>query len=655
MDKIQITCLKNLSNSIRILSADAIERASSGHPGLPLGFADVFSSLVANFLRFNPSAPKWFARDRLVLSAGHGSMILYSYYHFTKIMGYEMEQIKNFRQIKSNTPGHPEYDGKNPIETTTGPLGQGFANSVGMAIAQKKYENKIGVLAQYKIYCIIGDGCLMEGISLEAASLAAHLNLNNLIVLFDDNKISIDGSTDLATSDDHLAKFKALGWNVLSANGHDFEEIDQALKAAQNSDKPSFISFKTKIGFGSGSKEGTENCHGSPLGKESIETLRKNLNISWAPFEFPAEIYEEWEKISAKNNALYQKWSEEFEKLDPKLQKYAGDIDKNIILDKISVFNHNTEKDEATRASSGKIIEIIQRYSDKVICGSADLSSSNNIINNFSKPITKEDFSGNFIHYGVREAAMAGIMNGLAVSGFLPIGGTFLVFSDYMRAGIRLSSLMNLPVIYIMTHDSIGVGEDGPTHQPIEHLASLRAMPNIKLYRPADMLEVEACFNDILKSNSPAILALTRQKLKQMPFSLSRRNNIEKGAYILSSTSEKPEIAIWASGSEIQIASEVSKLLNLSGIESCVISACCIENYLSQTKDYINELRTIAKVNVVIEAGSRLGWDRITGNDALFFCIDSFGESGKAEDVYNYFGLNISEITNNIISNFKSR
>ncbi len=635
---------RKLSDSIRVLSADAVEKANSGHPGLPLGFADVFTVLVTKFLKYSPANPKWFGRDRLVLSAGHGSMLLYSFYYLTGFPYYNLDDLKNFRQFESRTPGHPEYDGCSPVETTTGPLGQGFANSVGMCIAQKKYQEKLGNIGKWKTYCIVGDGCLMEGLSFESASLAGHLKLNNLIVLFDDNHISIDGPTSLSTSDDHLAKFKSLGWEGESVDGHDFTAIEVALSNAQNSSKPYFIGFKTKIGYGAGDKEGTEKCHGSALGKEYIARLKANLNWSEEPFFVPLDYKEAWEKAWLYNEAYYDKWLEEFKKLDVSKEKYLSSPDIELPL-----LSYDQELPEATRVSAGKIIESLLELSDKIIVGSADLSHSNGLYNKLCKPITSYDFSGNFIHYGVRENAMAAIMNGLATQNFLPIGGTFLVFSDYMRPSIRLSAIMQLPCIYIMTHDSIGVGEDGPTHQPVEHLASLRAMPGLDLYRPADALEVYICMKLILANKSPSMLALTRQSVPQLGHSEVREKNIEKGAYIIEANSGTINVTIWATGSEVHIALDTKRLLNKAGLKVRVISAPSIELFLSQNRKYKDKLLNNGGLVVAVEAAAKFGWERIIGNNGMFFGVENFGISAPHNEIYNYFGITAPNIANKII------
>jgi transketolase len=650
MEKTQITSELEQSSALRILSADAVERANSGHPGLPLGFSDVFTVLCNKYLKYNPKDPVWHARDRLVLSAGHGSMLLYSFFHLSGYDGYDIEQIKNFRQVGYNTPGHPEYHPELGIETTTGPLGQGFANAVGMAIAQKKYHENLGSLMDYKIYVICGDGCLMEGISAEAASLAGHLGLDNIVVLFDDNQITIDGSTSLSTSDDHIAKFKSMGWDSYSADGHDYESIDDALAKSTKQTKPTLIAFRTKIGFGAGKKEGSESSHGAALGKESIEILRKNLNWQNEPFEIPTEIYSKWQNAWRYNEKEYLESKEKLAKISDKQQEFLKLPNIDFLKESIAIYNSKTNEPEATRVSAGKIIEILQKFSNKVIVGSADLSHSNSLYNKFSKPITKSDFSGNFIHFGVRENAMAAIMNGLATQGFLPICGTFLVFSDYMRPSMRLSALMKLQVIYIMTHDSIGVGEDGPTHQPIEHLVSLRAMPNLRVFRPCDMQEVEASMNRALSfKHSTSVLALSRQKLPQINITAAKFDKALKGAYVINSEYEKVDVSIWASGSEVEIAIAASKLLTKSGIKSAVISVPSIELFLEQDQEYINSLLSISSIKCAVEAASALGWERIIGNDGIFVGMDSFGASGTSSDLFSYFGITAPEIMRKIL------
>lgn len=624
-----------LSNSIRVLASDSIERAKSGHPGMVLGMADVMTVLAVNFLKFNPNDPKWPDRDRLILSAGHGSMLLYSFYYLAGYKNFELADLQQFRKIHSKTPGHPEYGTYEAIEATTGPLGQGLAMSTGMAIAQKKYQQKLGKeLSSHKIYCIIGDGCLMEGISYEAASLAGHLALNNLIVLFDNNQISIDGPTNLTVSEDHLAKFLSLGWNVESIDGHDFNQINAAFSRAQNSDKPYFIACNTVIAKGSVNKENSAVAHGSPLGVDEISLLKKNINFRDEPFFIPSHLKETWEKVWLRNKQAYDHW----QKNGDKEKSY---FDRPII--DYSFLDHIKAPfgEEATRVSSGRVIEQLVKASDKIILGSADLASSNNIKNSFSKAISKNDFNGNYIHYGVREHAMAAIMNGLALSGFLPIGGTFLVFSDYMRPSMRLSAIMQQQVIYVLTHDSIGVGEDGATHQPVEHLAGLRAMPNMLVLRPADYLETAESWRIALSNRTgPSVLALSRQPLPQII-----KQPSSKGGYIVSPSEIPVDVRIFATGSELSIALKVKELLIKEGINVEVVSMLSFELFFKQDTKYVHAILSSAKLKVAIEASSQFGWHRIIGENGLFFGVDEYGLSSPSTELYEYFGLTAERIT----------
>lgn len=613
--------LKKLSNSIRILAADAVEKASSGHPGMPLGFACVMASLACNFLRFNKSNPKWPERDRLVLSAGHGSMLLYAFYYLAGFDGFTLEDIKSFRQFGSKAAGHPEYGIYDFIETTTGPLGQGLATSVGMAIAAKK------MLRDNKIYTIVGDGCLMEGISYEAASLAGHLALNNLIILFDNNNITIDGPTTLAVSEDHVKKFESLGWECEEIDGHDFDQIHAALVRAQTASKPYFISCKTIIGYGSNKKQSSETAHGAPLGKDEIEYLKESLEWSKEPFHIPSELLDIWRNIDGARGKKVTSVENQEEKID----LYSLN------------FNH-LESSEATRVSAGKIISQLLKTHTKIIAGSADLSLSNNIKSESCKVITRNDYSGNFIHYGIREHAMAAVMNGLALEGFIPVGGTFLVFSDYMRPSIRLSAIMRLKVIYVMTHDSIGVGEDGPTHQPIEHLTSLRAIPNLQVFRPADFVETLESFDIALNSNLPSVISLTRQNLPKL--NDAREQNLTKfGAYILKDVVD-PDVTIFASGSEAHIAMEVSDILASYKIR--VVSVPSFELFFQNSDDYISNILDGDDLKVAIEAASSLCWYKMIGRNGMFFCIDEFGHSAKAKELFKFFGLDAQNIAEKI-------
>jgi transketolase len=642
---------QNLSNAIRILATDAIEKAGSGHPGMPMGMADIMTSLVFDFLKFNPNDPTWLNRDRLIVSNGHGSMLLYAFYYLAGYKDFTIHDIKNFRQLHSKAPGHPEYGVYSAIETTTGPLGQGLANAVGMAIAQKKYEHQVGRdVCSYKIYCTVGDGCLMEGISYEASSIAGHLKLNNLIVLFDDNQISIDGKTSLSVSEDHLKKFSAFGWNVESIDGHDFTQIHASLSRAQNSDKPYFIACRTSIAKGAVTKAGSEYAHGAPLGAEEVKLMKEAFGVKNEPFYIPQEVKSAWESAWEVNAQTYNKWIDRFNALTSDKNTYLSEI--NIELSTLSTIKP-PQNNEATRASFGRIIRELIRTNNKIICGSADLSLSNNMKNDLNKIITKDDFSGNYIHYGVRENAMAAIMNGLALSGFLPIGGSFFVFSDYMKPGIRLSAVMNQRVIYIMTHDSIGVGEDGPTHQPIEHLAGLRAMPNLLVLRPADFMETLECIRIALAYQSgPSMLVLTRQPVRQIRNSEVEDNLSAKGAYIipyLHSNDTLYDVTIFATGSEVSIAIDVAEILKASNLVIRVVSIPCFELFFQQGQKYIRSILDKSTLKVAIEAGSSFGWHRIIGEGGMFFGIDKFGLSATASDLYEYFGLTAQNIADKVL------
>lgn len=667
--KNQKLLLQDLSNCIRILAADAIEAAKSGHPGLPLGMADVMTVLATEFLKFRTDEPKWFNRDRLVLSAGHGSMLLYAFYYLTGFAGFSLDDIKNFRSLHSIAAGHPEHELYEAIETTTGPLGQGFASSVGVAIAGKKYQARLGKdLASFKVYCIVSDGCLMEGIAYEAASLAGHLRLDNLIVIFDDNGISIDGRTDLAISEDQLAKFAALGFEVERIDGHDFEQIREALARANKATRPYFIACKTTIGKGSNLKAGSEKAHGSPLGRDEIQYLKSNNSFSLEPFAIPENLLNYWRKTSERNDEAFKKWQESFAALDDADRRYITST--RVTFNEINIdVGTNTGKPEATRVSSGKILQEILKSSDKIICGSADLSLSNNVFGENSKAIRAEDFSGNFIHYGIREHAMGGIMNGLALSGFLPVGATFLVFSDYMRPAIRLAAIMKISVIYIMTHDSIGVGEDGPTHQPIEHLASFRAMPNIKVFRPADFIETIECYNRALLWEGPSMLVLSRQNLCPVRDYYDKGDNLcARGGYVIASghrergnpqntdVAQNTDVVIFASGSEVQVGIEAKSILENEYHKTVrLISLPCFEELEEQGEEYFQKLVDGAALRVGIEAGSGFGWHKITGDQGLFFGVDRFGLSAPADVLYDYFGLNAKIIAGKIIAKLSGR
>ena len=651
---IQDSLHHQLTVPVRMLSADMVEKAKSGHPGMPLGFADVVSVLYKYFLAFHPKDPIWPNRDRLIFSAGHGSALLYSLLYLTGYEKFTLDEIKNFRQLNSNTPGHPELNNAHGIETTTGPLGQGFANAVGMAISERKLNAKLGDgIINHKIYTIVGDGCLMEGISHEAASLAGHLKLKNLIVLFDDNGISIDGNTNITTSDHHLLRFSSYNWNTLSVDGHDPNAIYHALNAAQAAEKPTFIAFKTKIGFGSPTKEGTEKTHGSPLGMKEIESMKKNFNWSYLPFHIPNEILDHWRKFYLRNIKTYNSWQKNAKDT---YQNFINDISDEKLLKELGILKQkhlNIIQNESTRKISGDVINLIASSTSNFIGGSCDLSGSNCTKSDTQEPIKPDFFSGNYIYYGVREQAMVSIMNGVTInSPFRVYGGTFLVFSDYARPSIRLTALMNLPIILIMTHDSIGVGEDGPTHQPVEHLSSLRCIPNLKVYRPCDSIETIECWELALKSKTtPSLLALTRQKTKQIRCTLLKdlnQNFSSKGAYVISEPEEDHIVTIFASGSEVAIAIEAKDILEKHNIGARIVSVPCIELFFEQSLEYQMSILCNNTLKVAIEAGIEQSWNKIIGPHGMFFGVESYGKSAPGEKVYEFFELTADLIAKKI-------
>jgi len=637
---------KILSNAIRVLSMDAVQKANSGHPGMPMGMADVATILFKYFLRFNPKNPNWLNRDRFVLSAGHGSMILYSLLYLTGYKNINLKDIKNFRQLNSICAGHPEYIPNTGIETTTGPLGQGIANAVGFAIAEEFLKKKLGKnVINHKTYVLAGDGCLMEGISHEAMSLAGHLKLKNLVMIFDNNSISIDGPTSLAVSDNYKKRFESYGWNYIIINGHNEKEIFSALKKVQISKKPSVISCKTKIGFGSPNKSGKSSSHGSPLGEDETKLVRKNLKWNHEPFKIPKNILNEWRRIGKKGLKLEKKWNKSYEKKKNKInQLLKNNFSKSFKIEKKNALKNL--KTLASRKSSELILNALTKESNTLIGGSADLAGSNNTKTKNHKIIKQGNFEGNYIHYGVREHAMCGIMNGLALhSKIIPYGGTFLIFSDYCKPSIRLSAMMKQRVIYIMTHDSIGLGEDGPTHQPIEQLSSLRAIPNLNVFRPADRMETIECWELALKNiNSPSVLSLTRQNLNPVRKKYSNINKCSFGAYEITKNKKKIKLNIIASGSEVNLAIEVSHKLAKDGIYSKVISMPCQELFELQSKAYKNKILNEAKFSISIEAGSTDSWKKYVGSNGLNFGINDFGKSAPYKKIYKYFGLTSENI-----------
>lgn len=643
---------QNLTNALRFLAIDMIEHAKSGHPGMPMGMADVITVLFKSFLNFNPQDPIWPNRDRFVLSAGHGSALLYAVLFLTGYKKINIKELKKFRQLGAKTHGHPEFDLKCGIETTTGPLGQGIANAVGMALSERMLNCRFGDnLINHKVYVVAGDGCLMEGISQEAISLAGHLVLNNLIILFDDNQISIDGSVSLTTSDDTIQRFQASKWNTETINGHDHEEIYQALLRAQYSDKPVLIACNTKIGHGAPNKEGLAIAHGTPLGAEEIALVRQKFNWHHSAFKIPKNILLSWRGFANRSNKKYADWQLQ-EKTDfNKFTNKSINIDLLINLDEFKKNTTKLNKLQSTRKSSKDVLNIIYSFLPNLVGGSADLTTSNCTKIDTQIAITSNSYYGNYIHYGVREHAMAGIMNGISVySAFRPYGGTFLVFSDYCRPAIRLAAMMKQPVIFIMTHDSIGIGEDGPTHQPIEQLASLRAIPNLIVMRPCDIIETIECWEIILQTlDKPGILALSRQDLPQIRSVYSKQNLCQFGAYIILQANAAHRVNIFASGSEVHIAIAAALKLELMNIGVNVISAPCKELLFQQNSKYMKQILKNDIVNVAIEAGLELGWEKIIGSNGLFIGLKTFGKSGRQEELYEYFGINTENIVKKII------
>ncbi len=636
------------NNAIRFLSMDAVQKANSGHPGLPMGAADIATVLFTEHMKFDPKDPHWPDRDRFVLSAGHGSMLLYSALY---LLGYEdidIDEIKNFRQLGSKTAGHPEYGHAAGIETTTGPLGQGIANAVGMAIAERKLADEFGSdLVDHHTYCLVGDGCLMEGISQEAISLAGHLKLNKLIVLWDDNDITIDGKVSLSDSTDQIARFKASGWKTLRVDGHKPAEISEAIEKAKASDKPTMIACKTTIGYGSPKKAGTSGAHGSPLGDEEIAATREALGWKSAPFEIENEILDAWRIAGLQSGQKRKEWEKKVKKLDAEImgqfeRRMRGELPAGFV-DAMLEYKQQLADEKptmATRKSSESVLKVINDVVPETIGGSADLTGSNNTKTEQTPAITPDDFSGRFIHYGIREHGMAAAMNGMALhGGLIPYSGGFLIFSDYCRPSIRLAALMGIRVIHVLTHDFIGLGEDGPTHQPVEHLAALRAIPNLNVFRPADTMETAECWQIALESeNTPSAIALTRQNLPALRAEFEKDNLCAKGAYVLSDADDAA-VTIFASGSEVEIALEAKKILEKNGHATRVVSVPCFELFEAQSADYRKQIIGEAGVRIAIEAGVKQGWERFIGEDGGFVGMSTFGASAPYKELYEHFGI----------------
>ncbi|WP_370194778.1 transketolase [Aurantimonas coralicida] len=640
----------NLASAIRVLSMDAVEAANSGHPGMPMGMADVATVLFKNHLKFDASAPHWFDRDRFILSAGHGSMLIYSLLHLTGYEQMTLDQVRNFRQMGAITAGHPEYGHVEGVETTTGPLGQGIATAVGFAIAEEAMRAEYGdSLCDHRTWVIAGDGCLMEGISHEAIALAGHQKLGRLIVMWDNNDITIDGRVSLSDSTDQHARFAAAGWRVLSCDGHDAADIDRALtEAAKDDGRPVLVDCKTIIGFGSPNKSDTNKVHGSPLGKDEITATRAAYGWDAEPFQIPDAIMTEWRKIGQRGAEARKAWNDRVDALSgDHREEFARRIgnDTNPKLEKvIAEFKAKTLEEKpklATRKASENALGALNAEMPENFGGSADLTGSNNTKTGGQGVFAPDNRMGRYLHYGIREHGMAAAMNGIWLhGGFRPYGGTFMTFTDYARGAMRLSALMGLRVVYVLTHDSIGLGEDGPTHQPVEHLASLRAMPNMQVFRPADAVETLECWQLALESrDAPSVLALSRQNLPTLRLDQHDENKSARGAYEISSTSGDAEVTIYATGSEVQIALAASTILEADGIPTRVVSVPCFELFDRQSPEYRSAMLDNGGLKVAIEAGVRQGWDHFVGRNGIFIGMDGFGASGPASELYEHFGI----------------
>jgi len=651
-----------MANAVRALAMDAVEQAKSGHPGLPMGAADIATILFTRFLKFDPADPAWPDRDRFVLSAGHGSMLLYALLH---LVGYEkvtIDELKRFRRLGALTPGHPEYGHTPGVETTTGPLGQGIANAVGMAIAERHLAALFGDdIVDHTTYVLASDGDLMEGISQEAIALAGHLKLRKLIVLFDDNGITIDGPLALSDSVDQVRRFEAAGWAATRIDGHDPDAITAAIDAARNADRPSLIACRTIIGYGAPTKAGSEKSHGSALGADEITATRQKLNWTAPPFEIPAAIHEQWRAAGARGKPARLAWQQRFTALDPQRRgeferRIKGQLPAEKLAAAVAAVKQKlaeTPKEIATRSASEFALEGLTLALPEMIGGSADLTGSNNTRTKAMKPMNAGDYSGRFIHYGVREHGMAAAMNGMALhGGIIPYSGTFLVFSDYCRPAIRLAALMGQRVIHVMTHDSIGLGEDGPTHQPVEHLAALRAIPNLKVFRPCDAVETAECWQLALEAkNGPSVLALTRQNVPQLRQEFDPANRCAHGAYeLIGAEDGAAAVSLFATGSEVAIAVAARKLLVERKISARVVSVPCFELLFSAPAAERAALIGTAKINVAVEAGIRQGWDGIIGSDGVFVGMSGFGASAPYKELYQHFGITPEKVAEAVLA-----
>ena len=636
-----------MANAIRALSMDAVEAAKSGHPGLPMGAADIATVLFRDHLKYDPTDPKWPDRDRFILSAGHGSMLLYSLLHLIGVKGVSLDDLKAFRQLGSKTPGHPEYGHTEGVETTTGPLGQGLAMSVGFALGERLLAHRFGKLVDHMTYVLASDGDLMEGISQEAITLAGHLKLNKLVVLWDDNGISIDGPLSVSDTTDQLKRFESAGWAASRIDGHDPVAISKAIEVAKKSDKPVLIACVTTIGYGSPNKAGKSSSHGSPLGADELKATKEKLGWKHGPFEIPADVRALWAETGKRGAAARAEWLKRYE-AKPKTKAafdaaLSGDLPKAYTKAMKALKAEAAAKPQevATRRAGEITLEHISPVLPELISGSADLTGSNNTKTKDMGIVKPGDFSGRFVHYGIREHAMAAAMNGMALhGGLIPASGTFLVFSDYCRPSIRLSALMNQRVVYVMTHDSIGVGEDGPTHQPVEHVAALRAIPNCDVFRPCDLTETAESWDcALLNKSGPSVLALTRQNLPQLRKDAGTKNLTALGAYELMGADGRADVTLFASGSEVSLAVKARSALLAEGILARIVSVPSIDRFLAQPETYRKKIIGRAKVKIGIEAGIRLGWDAIIGSDGIFIGMEGFGASGPAAKVYQHFGI----------------
>ena len=636
-----------IPNSLRFLSIDAIQKAKSGHPGMPMGMADVATILFTEFLKFDPKKPSWADRDRFVLSNGHGSMLLYSLLYLLGYPKLSINDIKQFRQLGSNTPGHPEYGFTAGVETTTGPLAQGLGNAVGMALAERIHNDRFGdKLVNHNTYVFLGDGCLMEGLSHEALSFAGHMKLNKLIAFFDDNKISIDGPTSLSTSDNIANRIASYGWEYIKIDGHNHNQIRKAILRARKSKRPSMIACQTMIGFGSPNKEGSEKSHGAALGTDEVQKTRLNLDWTYKPFEIPQDIINFWRKSGKRSSKVRARWESNL-KNNPRYREFNKSITNSYTESLIrSIYKEFSEKNNkitkiSTRKASEKVLDILVPKIPELVGGSADLTPSNNTKIQSMPEITSKNYGGKYVHYGVREHGMASIMNGLSLhKGVVPYGGTFLIFTDYCRPSIRLSAIMGLKVIYIMTHDSIGLGEDGTTHQPIEHLLSLRSIPNLYVYRPCDLNETLECWVDALVSDQTSIIALSRQDLNVLtkPQNISTKNMPEASAKLIFGPQNKRDITIVASGSEVEIAVSAAKKISDHNIKTTVVSMSCIEKFLKKPTSFRRTILGNAPI-IVVEAGLSLGWRSYFDDLSNVVSVESFGASAPKEQLYKYFKI----------------